>query len=277
MQIKIEIDADNLKARTTKEARNLAYSVAQALNDTAKDVQYRVQGDVRQAFHLRKTPGSKSWAGAKSEFAEKFGDQPSRSETSWLVRQIAVLAWANVKKLTAYAEVGIRQRERLLLAKYDASAANTIREPFTPGAKNVAVPITRNTRQGGIITGTVEKAKRFGALKFKTMHTKSGKRQIKGKLRTFILSATATHPQGGVYQRVSSPRRAQSSFTHGGARTKGQKTAPRPIADTGIRLLYSFRRAFRLRKVFNLIQRAKSVYAQQFRENFFRRFHHLQR
>lgn len=255
MQIKIEIDAEHLNVRTTKEAKNLAYSVAQALNDTARDVQSRVQEDVRQAFHLRKT---------------------SRSETSWLVRQVAVLAWASVKHLRAYAEIGIRKRDRLLLAKYDVSASSSIREPFTPGAKNVAVPITRNTRYGGVITGTVEKTKRFGALKFKTMHTKSGKRQIKGKLRTFILPATATHPHGGVYQRVGAPKR-QASFTHGGARTKGQKTKPSPIADTGIRMLYSFRRAFRLRKVFSLIQRAKSVYAQHFREHFYRRFYHLQR
>ena len=276
MQIKIEIDAEHLNVRTTKEAKNLAYSVAQALNDTARDVQSRVQEDVRQAFHLRKTSGSKSWAGAKSDAGDSLGGQPSRSETSWLVRQVAVLAWASVKHLRAYAEIGIRKRDRLLLAKYDVSASSSIREPFTPGAKNVAVPITRNTRYGGVITGTVEKTKRFGALKFKTMHTKSGKRQIKGKLRTFILPATATHPHGGVYQRVGAPKR-QASFTHGGARTKGQKTKPSPIADTGIRMLYSFRRAFRLRKVFSLIQRAKSVYAQHFREHFYRRFYHLQR
>ena len=249
MRINVTFDTRMLEAKTQKQIKNLAFSTAQALNDTAKDIQYRVQGDVRQSFRLRKAAGQKGLDGAPADLSAAT-DGPSRSERSWLVRQIAVLAWANVRRERAYAEVGIRARQRLLLAKYDKSATDSMREPFK--GRSVATPITRHTRQGGMIARPIDRALTFRALKFKPRRTKSGALQIKGLQRTFVLRGSARHPLGGVYQRVG-PGRGD------------------------IQMLYSFRRAFRLRKVFDLIGRAREMYVSSFRENFYRRLLHLAR
>jgi hypothetical protein len=242
MKINVSIDIENLKTRTQREVKNLAYSTAQALNDTAKDVQYRIQGDVQKIFHLRR--GKSALPG--SDFSRETGDQPSRSERSFIVRAIKVLAWANVMKGRIYAEVGINNRPRLLLAKFEKG---DIREPFV--GKRVAVPISETARKGSV-SSVVDPKLTFKRLGFKKYTTKTGKRQIKGKMRTFILSKTAAHPMGGVYQRVG-PRRED------------------------IQMVYSFKRAFRLRAVLRFIERARETYIKRFRENFLTRFYHLQR
>jgi hypothetical protein len=246
MQINISIDAENLKARTAKEAKNLAYSTAQAINDTAKDVQYRIQGDVQQLFRIRKKPGAKSWADASSEFSDATGDQPSRSERSFIIRQIKIFAWANVMKGKIFAEIGINNRPRLLLSHFEQGG---MREPFK--GKRVAVPITKTAR-GGSIQNPVNPNLTFRKLGFKKTRTASGKRQIKGKLRTFILQKTDRHPQGGVYQRIGPGRK-------------------------DIRMVYSFRRSFRLRAVLGFVKKAQETYIRNFRENFYRRLLHLKR
>ncbi len=246
MKINISIDAEQLKARTTKETKNLAYSTAQALNDTARDIQYRIQGDVQKLFHLRKKSGAKGWEGSTSAFSEATGDQPSRSERSFIIRCIKVFAWANVMKGKLFAEIGINNRPRLLLAKFEKGG---MRDPFV--GKHVAVPIPEVARKGSL-TNPVDPKLTFKKLAYKTHRTKTGKKQIKGKMRTFILSRTNTHPMGGVYQRVGPMR-------------------------TDIRMVYSFKRAFRLKAVLGFIKRAQNTYIKNFRENFYRRFYHLQK
>lgn len=244
--INVTIDIDALRARTKREEKNLAYSTAQALNDTAKDVQYKIQGDVQQLFHLRKKPGSKRWEGATSVFSDTYGDQPSRGERAFIVRAIKIFAWANVMKGKLFAEIGINNRPRLLLAHFEKGG---LREPFV--GRRVAVPIQETARKGSI-RNPVDPKLTFRRLAFKTRKTASGKKQIKGKMRTFILSKTPRHPMGGVYQRVG----------------------PKP---EDVRMVYSFRRAFRLQAVLRFVKRAQQTYATRFRENFYQRFYKLQR
>jgi hypothetical protein len=246
MKINIEIDSELLKARTDRQVKNLAYSTAQAVNDTALQVQYRIQGDVQERFHLRKKQGAKSWEGATSPYQDETGDAPARGERSWLVRQVKMFAWANVRRGRLYAEVGVAQRPRLLLAGFETGM---MREPFK--GKHVAVPVSATARDGSI-DRPVDPALTFRKLAFRVRWTKSGKRQIKGKMRTFILGATATHPMGGVYMRVGPGRE-------------------------DIRMAYSFKRAWRLRKVLQFVARGKQVYEKSFRENFMRRFYKLDR
>lgn len=260
MRIDVRIDADKLIAKTLKAQKNLAYSTAQALNDTAKDIQAQVQGRVKALFRIRK--------GGSSEFSEKTGDQPSRSERSFIVRQIRVFSFASVKKGLIYAEIGIANKPRLLLSKFETGGTRT---PFV--GKNVAVP-TSEVARGGSINNPVEDDLTFRKLAFKKIPNRSGRDtldagfksglglkeyknlakslgsdqyQIKGRQRTFILKKTDAHPLGGVYQRTG-PRRED------------------------IRMVYSFRRAFRIQKVLSMIETAREEYAKRFRENFTARF-----
>lgn len=241
MRIEIKIDAEKLKAKTLREQKRLAFSTAQALNDTAKDVQAAIQGRVKELFRIRKKAGG----GSSSEFADATGDQPSRGERSFIVRSIKIFAFANVKKGRIFAEVGIQNRPRLLLSKFETGGT---REPFV--GKRVAVPTEEGAREGSL-DNPVAPELTFKRLGFKTHTTKSGKKQVKGKERTFILSSTAAHPDGGVYQRVG-PKKED------------------------VRMIYSFRRAFRLRAVLRFIKTAEAVYIKRFRENFLDRFYDLQ-
>lgn len=241
MRIDIQIDAEKLKAKTLREQKRLAFSTAQALNDTAKEVQAEIQGRVKALFRIRKgADGSSS-----SEFSRETGDQPSRSERSFIVRSIKIFAFANVKRGRIFAELGIQNRPRLLLSKFETGGT---REPFV--GKNVAVPTEEGAR-GGSLDNSVDPGLTFKRLGFKDHTTASGKKQVKGRNRTFILSKTAAHPQGGVYQRIG-PKRED------------------------VRMIYSFRRAFRLRAVLHFIKTAEAVYIKRFRENFLARFYDLQ-
>lgn len=241
MRIDIQIDAEKLKAKTLREQKRLAFSVAQALNDTAKEVQAEIQGRVKQLFRIRKGKDGSS----SSEFSRETGDQPSRSERSFIVRSIKIFAFANVKRGRIFAELGIQNRPRLLLSTFEKGGT---REPFV--GKNVAVPTEEGAR-GGSLDNSVAPELTFKRLGFKPHTTTSGKRQIKGKQRTFILSSTAAHPDGGVYQRIG-PKKED------------------------VRMIYSFRRAFRLRAVLRFVKTAEAVYIKRFRENFLARFYDLQ-
>ena len=267
MKISMKLDASAFEAKTKKQIKNLAYSVQQALNDTALQVQARIQGDLRAKFRLRKPANQKGWAGAQSEYSAATGDSPSRSEQSWLVKQIKVFTFANVKKGKLYAEVGIGQRPRLLLSMFETGG---MREPAK--GKNVAVPNPDVARDGSI-NKQVSPKYMYKALKMKKYKTKSeyittkykkkygvivkkykskeSKVQRKGLERTFMINKpTAKLKMGGIYQRVG-PKRGD------------------------IRVVYSFQKAFRIRKTLNFINQSKEVYEKQFRENFYKRFYKL--
>ena len=178
MQINIEFDAKEFEANTSKQIRNLAYSTAQAINDTAKQIQSAVRADMEQQFTIR---------------GERTG--------KFLKNQIKIFEWANVKQNRPYAVLGIvGNKPRLLLPMYETGG---IREPFV--GKSVAVPTTATAREGSI-KKPVSPRLMFRALKMRRHMTKSGKAQWKGRERTFVVSKTAKLPRGGVLQRVGPGR-----------------------------------------------------------------------
>lgn len=235
MKIDVSIDTSRLKARTVREAKNLAYSTVQAINDVAKDVQTMVRADIKKKFKLRK------------------GD--------WLLRQVKIKTFANVRQGRLYAELEITPRDRLLLSIFEVGGK---REPFK--GKNVAVPITGEAARESI-SQSVDPAYTFKALKFRRMNlTKAGQQAkatqkrvgVRGRLtndyyiwggqnRTFILPKTAQAQHGGVFQRIG-PKRDD------------------------IRLIYSFKPAMTLPKVLDFVETARERYAARFRELFEARY-----
>jgi hypothetical protein len=111
MKIDIQFDSRNLKARTLREKKNLAYSTSQALNETAKDVQQKTRIRMDRIFHLRKA--------------------------GFMYRMIKIFKFSNARQGVAYAEIGVQQRPRLLLGHFEHGGW---RKPAK--GRNVAVPIT---------------------------------------------------------------------------------------------------------------------------------------
>lgn len=155
----------------------------------------------------------------------------------WLLDRIKI-KFAGVKKGLLYAEIYVDQKPRLLLGQFEEGG---MREPFK--GKNIAVPITATAREGGGKGGEVRQELTFKALGLKpvsvTPRLKADRVQFKGKERTFILKSTAKHPMGGVFQRTGPGR-------------------------DDIRMVYSFQKAFQLRRLLRLVQRAKQIYQDKF-------------
>lgn len=237
---------EGFKAKTTK---HLVFSLAQSLNDAALEVQSKIRDVIRQAFTLRVV-------------------QAGKTERSFILQQIKILTWANVKQGRLLAEVGIERKNRLLLAKWETGET---RQPFV--GTNVARPITETAREGGSYGGTVRQELTFKALRFKksrtkvawetashrriysrrdekgaAFHTTGGKEQIKGLQRTFILRSSRKTPMGGVFQRVGPGR-------------------------DDIRLIYSFARAYKLRAMLRFVQTASVAFAPAFQQAFRKRFY----
>lgn len=165
MKINVTIDSTNLKARTLKEQKNLAYSASQALNATAKEIQQATRIHMDRTFYLRKS--------------------------GFMYRMVKIFRFSNAKQGIPYAEVGIDHKPRLLLSMFEGGGR---REPFK--GKRVAVPITGGAARPGkqsIITEELT----FRKMRFKKHRTKEGKVQWKGQSRTFLI------PEVGVFQRTS--------------------------------------------------------------------------
>lgn len=162
----------------------------------------------------------------------------TKRDRRWLLERVK-LKFASVKKGDLYAELYLDQKPRLLLARFETGGQ---REPFTGG--NIAVPVTETAREGGAITGGVKEELTFADLKLKPVDVEPDTRpdtvQFKGLQRTFLLKSTAKHPLGGVFQRVG------------------------PGKDD-IRMIYSFHRAFQLKKLLNVFEDAKRVFEDKFR------------
>jgi hypothetical protein len=235
----------NLQASNVK---HIVFSLAQALNDSALEIQARIRQVIRQGFTLRVV-------------------RASGAERSFILQQVKILTWANVRQGRLLAEVGIERKDRLLLAKWETGET---RQPFV-GA-HVARPITGTAREGGSYGGVVKQELTFKALRFKksrtrlawdtsshrrtytrkddqgtTFHTTGGKEQIKGRERTFILRSSRKAPMGGVFQRIGPGR-------------------------DDIRMVYSFARAYKLRAMLHFVETAQKAFAPAFQEAFHKRF-----
>ncbi|MBS0364917.1 MAG: hypothetical protein JSR67_03725 [Proteobacteria bacterium] len=240
MKINVSFDLSTLNSKMRNYERNLAFSTAQALNDAALEAQRRVRLHLRDAFKIR--------------------------NAAFMDRSIKIFAFANVRANRPYAEIGVDSRKpRLLLSLFEEGGA---RGAFK--GHNVAVPITGQAARPSF-ADSVRPDLTFQALNFRrgpitqAGHAelasrragKNRKRKLSGQYyvwqgqqRTFILTHTARHPMGGVFQRTG-PKRDD------------------------IRMLYSFQQHVRLRKALSFVETSEGAFNDVFQRAFVRRFYRL--
>ncbi len=162
MEIRVQIDSKALKARTEREAKRLAFSTAQALNETAKEIQTAERVNLDRKFTIRRA--------------------------GFMYRLIKI---ASPRKGRPFAEISIDPtKKRVLLGIFEKGG-----EKKPEKGKSVAVPVT-----GGPARPTFRQPVReemtFKGLRFRRHVTAKGKVQWKGLNRTFIIRGL------GVFQRV---------------------------------------------------------------------------
>jgi hypothetical protein len=237
--IKVDFDTSVLDKTVKRYTKNLAYSTAQALNDTAKEAQKRIRVHMRDVFKIR-----------KADFMD---------------RSIKIFAFANVNANRPYAELGVDNKSRLLLSLFETGGT---RSPFK--GKTEAVPVIGQAARPSF-EQPVTPSLTFQALNFQRAQVtgagkavlsarkaaKNRKRKLsggyyvwQGSQRTFILPQTARHPFGGVFQRVGSKR-------------------------DDIRMIYSFRQSVQVKKALDFVEITRSTFEDVFNDAFVRRFFRL--
>lgn len=112
--LNVKVDQALLLQRLEKGHKRFGYAVANALNDTAREIQTRVQRHVREEFTLRPA-------------TEKF-----------VLRQAAIIKpFANPREGRPYVELSVGTPKRLLLSDYEEGGE---RLPFK-GSTYVAMPV----------------------------------------------------------------------------------------------------------------------------------------
>ena len=167
MRVDLTINSKPLFDRMEKGIKRFAYANVNAINNTAKRVQAGAREHLRETFTLR-----------KSDF---------------MLRQAAIIKpFASVKQGRAYAEISVGKRPRLLLGGFEEGAD---REPFTPGARRVAVPITGSPARP-LFGAPVPPELQFKRLRFGEALGEG--RVRRGAQRTYLI------PEFGVFQRYGS-------------------------------------------------------------------------
>lgn len=168
--------------------KRIIYAYANAVNNTALDVQLEEKRGLRQRMQVR-----------KSGFIE---------------RQVAVISFASVRKGVASASIMVGKKPRLLLPIMEVGGDR----PAFKG-RRVAVPLTGGPARPSIAQSVVDeftfkslrliqvgaRRRRRKNVDFAAVQTKGGK-QFKGAYRTFILPWTSKAPEGGVFQRTGPGR-----------------------------------------------------------------------
>jgi len=166
MRIDINIDSRNLKARTLREAKRLAYSTSQALNDTMLDVQQAERINLDRKYQIR--------------------------QAGFMYRLVKVLKFANPRRGIPYAEVGIDPTKRRVLLPLLQTGGR--RQPVK--GKEVAVPITGSAARP-TFARQVTPSLRFTKMRLRKTKTRRRKKlQLKGQEGTFVI------PGAGVFQRI---------------------------------------------------------------------------
>lgn len=241
MQINLKIDTDRFDKSARNYARNLAFSTAQAINDTAIDAQKAIREHMVRTFHIR-----------------------SASTRNFLFRSVKIFEFANVRASRPYALIGVDNKSRLLLSLFEEGGDRTA---FV--GRRVAVP---HTGQGGARSTLDSKINRNLLISSLNMQKKpapggpitsndprnvrrrKGRRSSftywQGSNNTFILERSRGVPYGGIFQQDG----------------KGKDN---------IRLLYSFRPSVRVRAVLDFVRTVGSTFDDRFQLHLDRRFFHL--
>lgn len=174
MKITPRLDVLGLVDKTYKAQKNLAYSVVQGINATAKMVQEAQRQELGQHFTLRT---------AKTK--------------TFMERQAAVIKpFASVKQGRLFAEVAVGQRPKLLLAGFETGAK---RQPMKGSV--IAQPVVGGPARPNF-NEPVATAFTFRSLALKAVRDKNGKKQYKGRHDTFTIAGR------GVFQRLGPGRDA---------------------------------------------------------------------
>jgi hypothetical protein len=147
MQINVAIDTRPFEQINRKREKRLAYAVVNALNNTGTRIQQAEEKHVRSKFQVRK--------------ADFFFGSPGRPGGV-----AAKLKKASVGKSRPFAELfvgGTSKGGQLLLPEFEEGGT---RRPFTPGAKQVAVPKLGSPARPSISRG-VPPQFTFKGLKFR--------------------------------------------------------------------------------------------------------------
>ncbi len=168
MKITPRLDVLGLVDKTAKTQKNLAYSVAQGINATAKRIQEAQRQELGQRFTLRT---------AKTK--------------TFLERQAAVIQpFASVKQGRLFAEVGVGHRPKLLLSGFETGEK---REPVKGSV--IAQPVVGGPARPSF-KQPVPAAFTFKGMALKAVRDKAGKKQYKGQHDTFTIAGR------GVFQRM---------------------------------------------------------------------------
>lgn len=160
MQFDCKIDTKALKAKTQAAQKNLAYSAAQAINETVKEIQTEERANLDRKFKIRKA--------------------------GFMYRLIKVFAFASPKQGRPYAEVGIDdKKKRLILGLFEEG---DVKQPAV--GKNVAVPLTGEAARPSW-GEPVPDAMSFRGLKFK----KSAGGSMKGLMHTYLVKGVGVFQQ----------------------------------------------------------------------------------
>jgi len=203
MDLQVEIRATAVLAFLRNAEKRIPYVIANSLNATARSIQREQRAGARGRLRVRKE--------------------------TFIMRQISVISRGDFAdpRLHKYAvRLHVGQKERLLLSELEKGGT---RKPFG-GGRRVGVPLTggparpsfglpvqpgftiKSLRLVKIQAGQVQKTKKGRSkrkrrdVQFAAHTTATGKIQIKGARRTFVLKSTARAPQGGIYQRVGPGR-----------------------------------------------------------------------
>jgi len=166
VKIDCNIDSTALILRLRKGERRLAYAAVNAINKTAKRIQAEERRQLAERFTLRKT-----------EFMQRMA--------------AVIKPFASVKQGRAFAEISVGQKPKLLLSAFERGGE---REPLTPGAQKVAVPVVGGPARPQFAQPVVPEF-RISRLRFD--RTKTGRRRA-GVVRT----RTYLVPSTGIFQRT---------------------------------------------------------------------------
>jgi len=188
MRINVAMNTASLDLTLENVRRNLAYSTAEALNDTAFDIRKEGQKRIRA---LLKQVRLKKGKHGESEFEQAGGEALTKDEGAYLRKRFRVISRANIGRGKIYAVVGWRDPAGFRIADFET-------------AQKLAGDQVLYLSQVGKKYMTLEQL----ALEYVkvTPRTTAPMVQLKGKQRTFGLFQTKTFPKGALFQRTGPGR-----------------------------------------------------------------------